>query len=125
VKERRKHPRIPVRLPLEYWETDDACHGGLAGNISEMGLLIYSIKNIPVGTHLNIRVFFNNGYEFDVFQVRAKIVWKDYHSEGKWEAYQYGLEFTFISAEGRHKLVSLLNSRLSLESMDGSIQSIL
>ena len=115
MKERRRHPRVPIRLPLEYWHTDDAYHGGVVGNVSEMGLLIYSIKSMPVGTHLSIRIFFNDGYEFDAFQVRARIVWKGYHSEEKWEGYKYGLEFTGISEEDRHKLVKILNARFPLE----------
>jgi c-di-GMP-binding flagellar brake protein YcgR len=122
--ERRKHPRVSVRLPLEYCETDDACHGALVGNVSEIGLLIYSIKKIPVGTHLIVRVFFNSGYEFDGFQARARIVWRDHYSEEKWEAYQYGLEFTGIPAEDRHKLVSLLESQISLEYTDAKHQQI-
>jgi hypothetical protein len=55
--ERRKRMRVWVRLPFKYWQTDDACHGGLVGNLSETGLLIYSIKHMPVATDLSIRFF--------------------------------------------------------------------
>ena len=122
--ERRKHSRVPVRLPLEYCETDNACHGALVGNVSEVGLLIYSTKKIPVGTHLIVTVFFNRGYEFDGFQARARIVWSDHYYEEEWLAYQYGLEFTGIPAEDRHKLVSLLETQISLEYTDGKNQEI-
>jgi c-di-GMP-binding flagellar brake protein YcgR len=80
------------------------------GNVSETGLLIYSIQDLPVGTHLGIRVFFSKGSEFDGFQLRARIVWKGPHREPEWEGYQYGLEFTAISDEDRHQLVNLLNN---------------
>jgi hypothetical protein len=123
--EKRRYPRVSVRLPLEYWETDDACHGALLGNVSERGMLIYSIKKIRVGAHLNVRVFFNNGYKFDAFQVRGKIVWKEDYSEEKWEGYQYGLELTGILREDRHKLALFLMGGMSLENSDGSIQSVL
>ena len=122
--ERRKHSRVSVRLPLEYCETGNACHGALVGNVSEVGLLIYSTKKIPVGTHLIVTVFFNRGYEFDGFQARARIVWSDHYYEEEWLAYQYGSEFTGIPAEDRHKLVSLLETQISLEYTDGKHQEI-
>ena len=123
--ERRKHPRVSVRLPLEYWETDDACHGGLVENLSEMGMLIYSIRNIPIGAQLSIRVFFIKGYELDGFQARARIVWSEDCFEENRKAYHYGLEFTGISQEDRRKLVGLLNSRFSSKDTKDSIQSVL
>jgi len=38
--ERRRYRRFSIELPLEYWETDDAWHGGMVENVSEMGLLL-------------------------------------------------------------------------------------
>ena len=125
MKERRKHPRVSIRLPLEYCEADDAYHGGLVGNLSEMGMLIYSIRNIPIGTQLGIRVFFIKGYELDGFQAGARIVWRGDYFEERWKAYQYGLEFTGIAEEDRQKLVSLLNSRFSSKDTNASVQSVL
>ncbi len=63
--ERRRHPRHSIILPLEYWETEDSSHGGLVANVSETGLLIYSVEDMPLNKKLNVRVFFSNGYEFD------------------------------------------------------------
>jgi hypothetical protein len=123
MKERRKHPRVPISLPLEYWETDDAYHGGLVGNLSEMGVLIYSIKNIAIGTQLNLMMFFIKGYELDGFQAKARIVWREDCFEENRKAYHYGLEFTGMSQEDRHKLVSLLNNCFSSMDTIGSIQS--
>jgi c-di-GMP-binding flagellar brake protein YcgR len=123
MKERRKQSRVPISLPLEYWETDDACHGGLVGNLSEMGVLVYSIRNIPIDTQLSIRVFFIKGYELDGFQARARIVWREDCFEENRKAYHYGLEFTGISQEDRHKLVSLLNSCFSSTDTNDSVQS--
>ena len=124
MKERRKDPRVPISLPLEYWETDDACHGGLVENLSEMGMLIYSIRNIPIGAQLSIRVFFIKGYELDGFQARGRIVWKGDCFQENWKGYQYGLEFISISQEDRRKLVSLLNSRFSSKGTNASVQNV-
>jgi len=113
--ERRKYPRYSIRLPLEYWQTDDACRGGMAGNLSEGGLLIHSLQDMPVGKELNVRMFFANGYEFDGIRVAGKIIWKGRHDETDWKGYKYGIEFVRISAEDRQKLVSLLRSPSILE----------
>ena len=124
MKERRKHPRVPIRLPFEYWKTDDGCHAGLVGNLSETGALIYSIGNMPIGTQLNIRIFFIKGYELDGFQAMARIVWKEDCFQENWKGYQYGLEFISISQEDRRKLVNLLNSRFSSKGTNASVQNV-
>jgi len=108
--ERRKHPRHTITLPLEYWETDDSFHGGLVSNVSETGLLIHSVKDIPVSRELNVRVFFSDGYKFDGIRVIAKVLWKKLHHETDWKTYKYGLEFTRISEKDRRKLVKLIKS---------------
>ena len=108
--ERRKHPRHTITLPLEYWETDDSFHGGLVNNVSETGLLIHSVKDIPVSRELNVRVFFSDGYKFDGFRVIVKVLWKKLYHQTDWMTYKYGLEFTRISKEDRRKLVKLIKS---------------
>jgi hypothetical protein len=115
--EKRKYPRYSIRLPLEYWQTDDACRGGLVVNLSEGGLLIHSLQDMPVGKELNVGIFFPNGYEFDGIRVTGKIVWKDLHYETDWNGYKYGIEFVRISEEDREKLVNLLRGPSILEEM--------
>lgn len=113
--ERRKYPRYSIELPLEYWQTDDACRGGLVGNVSEAGLLIHSLQDMPVSKELNVRIFFSNGYEFDGIRVVAKIVWKDFYYEQDWKGYKYGLEFVRISEVDHQKLINLLRNPSALE----------
>ncbi len=113
--ERRRYPRYSISLPLEYWQTDDACRGGIVGNLSEGGLLIYSLQDMSVGEELNVRIFFPNGYEFDGIRATGKIVWGDRHYETDWKGYKHGLQFVHISEEDRQKLVNLLRSPSTLE----------
>lgn len=48
---------MSLDLPLEYRVMNAPyAHGGLVVNASEVGLLINSIKNIPIGSKLNIAV---------------------------------------------------------------------
>jgi len=108
-KERRRSPRLFIRLPLEYRLGDARpTHGGVVINVSEVGLLINSIKNMPVGTRLSIAVLFPKEFELTNFQVLAEVVWKDIHLEEGWEGFRYGLSFVQISEQDHSKLRELL-----------------
>ena len=110
LREKRKHPRVYMDLPLEYrvLETPQA-HGALVVNASESGLLVHSIKNIPTGTKLNIAVLFPKGFELSNFEVLAEIVWKDIYWQENREGYQLGLKFIHILEEDHRKLKQLLD----------------
>jgi hypothetical protein len=66
---------------------------------------------MPIGAELKIRIFFSLGYEFDEFQVLARIMGEDLCCEGGWEVYEYELEIIRISEEDRLKLGNLLKIR--------------
>ena len=121
--ERRKSPRLLLDLPLEYRVVNAPYgpRGGLVVNASEIGLLINSIKNMPVGTKLNIAVLFPKGFELADFEVLAEIIWKDLHWEEDWEGYQYGLKFIRIFEGDRRELKELLNGRLQLEDISHNV----
>jgi hypothetical protein len=109
--ERRRHLRVADKCPMKYWETSGACHGGFIGDVSERGLLIYSIQDMPIDTELNVRVYFHNGYAFDAFNALGRVVWKGLHQETDWEGHKFGIEFKYLSDEDLGKLVKLLHSR--------------
>jgi len=115
-KDRRQYPRFLLDLPLEYllMNTEKA-HGGLVVNVSEIGLLIRSVKNMSVGTELKVAVLFPKGYELANFEVTAKIVRKDPLWEEDWEGYEYGLKFIRILEEDRRKLRQILSGQFTLE----------
>ncbi len=115
-KEKRKAPRMLMELPLEYRVMNvPYAHGGLLVNASELGLLINSIKNIPIGTKIKIAVLFPKGYELTNFEVLAEIIWKDLHWEEDWEGFRYGLKFIQILEEDYQKLKQLLGGQFKLE----------
>jgi len=115
-RERRKFPRLLVDLPLEYRVMNAPyAQGGIVVNASEQGLLINSIKNMPVGTKLNIAVLFPEEYELANFEVVAEIIRKELHWEEDWEGYQYGLKFIKILERDRHKLKQLLLGEFPLD----------
>ena len=111
--ERRKHPRVVLDLPVEYRVANiPNVHGALVANGSEMGLLMESVKNIPVGTNLNIAVLFPKEYELADFDVSAQIIWKEPYWKTDWGGYRYGLKFVSIAAHDQWKLRDLLNKIL-------------
>ena len=119
--ERRRYQRISLDLPLEYRVMNALyAHGGLVVNASEVGLLINSIKNIPIGSKLNIAVLFPKGFELTNFEVLAEIIWKDLHWEENWEGYRYGLKFIKILEEDRRKLKQLLHGQFQLDEVSSN-----
>ncbi|MBS3917311.1 MAG: PilZ domain-containing protein [Deltaproteobacteria bacterium] len=116
MNDRRKSQRMILDLPLEYRVMDATYgHGGLVVNASELGLLVQSIKNLPIGTKLNIAVLFPKGFELANFEVLAEIIWKDLHWEEDWEGYKYGLRFLQILDNEYWKLKQLLDDQFHLE----------
>ena len=116
MKERRKFQRRMMELPLEYKSIESPyAQGGLVVNASEFGLLVQSVKNIPIGTKLNIAVLFPKGFELTNFDVLAEIIWKDLHWEEDWEGYQYGLRFIQILEADHWKLKQLLSDPFQME----------
>ena len=96
-------------LPLEYRVLDASqAHGGLVINASESGLLLHSMKDMPVGTKLNIAVLFPKGFELTNFEVFAEIVWKDIYWQENRQEYEFGLKFIHILEEDHQKLKRLL-----------------
>jgi hypothetical protein len=103
-------------LPLEYRVLDGPfTHGGLVVNASEVGLLIQSIRNIPVGEKLVTVILFPKGFELASLEVLGEVVWKDIHHEDDWEGFHYGLNFIDILEEDRNKLKRVLTGEYSME----------
>ena len=109
LKEKRKHPRVNMNLPLEYRVLDaPRVQAGMVINASESGLLLHSIKDMPVGTKLSIAVLFPKGFELTNFEVLAEIVWKDIYWQENRQEYEFGLRFVHILEQDHQKLKRLL-----------------
>jgi len=114
--DRRRYPRSLMDLPLEYRVINAPyAHGGIVVNGSEEGFLIYSVKDMPIGTKLNLVVLFPKGFELTNFEVVAEVVRKDLHWEEDWEGFEYGLKFIQIFEEDREKLKQLLGGLFQTE----------
>jgi hypothetical protein len=114
--ERRRFPRSFMDLPIEYRVTDlPHAHGGVVVNGSETGLLIHSLKDMPIGTNLNIIVLFPERFQLANFEVGAEIVRKDSLWKENWHGFEYGLRFVWIKPEDADRLKQLLKSRFRLK----------
>ena len=108
-KEKRRAPRYSVDLPLEYrMGGKSSLHGALTVNMSELGLLIISLKDMPVGTNLKIGVLFPKGFQLANFEAIGEIVWKDPFWDGDWRGYQYGIRFLRMRERDQWELKPLL-----------------
>ncbi len=122
--ERRKSPRSLMDLPLEYRVINAPfSHGGIVANGSEDGLLIYSVKDMPIGTKLDIVVMFPKGFELSNFEVIAEIIRKDLHWEEDWEGYEYGIKFLQIFEDDRERLKQVLEGRYQAEEISSNHRS--
>ena len=111
-KEKRKSPRFWMDFPLEYrvLNAPDA-YGGMVVDGSEIGLRIHSIKNMPIGTRLNIAVMFPEEFQMTNFEVVAEIIWKDICLRENWSGFQYGLKFVLMKKADLRKLKELLSDQ--------------
>jgi len=56
-------------LPVEIREVDGGeIHGGMILDGSEIGFLIYSIKQMSIGSRLNLSILFSKGFIFHKFR---------------------------------------------------------
>ena len=104
-------------LPAEYWESGGSIHGALVSNVSGDGVLVKSVRDIPFGSDVHLRVFYANEYELDGIELVAKMTWRRASIEKDWEGFLYGLEFVEISSKDHEELIKLLKRQLPSEAM--------
>ena len=108
-KERRGHARVMMNFPVNVRiDESERAFDGLTIDASESGLLIQTLKDMPVKTRLDIEVLFPRGFELSNFRGAAEIIWKDSCNWEDLEGYQYGLKFIQISNKNYLMLKKLL-----------------
>ena len=109
--ERRKEPRFPVSLPLEYQSVcDSSLQTGLLANLSHKGLLFHCRGDMSVGTLVIMTVMFPDDFSLSSFEVHGKIIWKRLYFDRDWREYEYGVEFLYVSGEDQEKLDGILST---------------
>lgn len=109
-KERRDHPRIIMNFPLNFQMNENGgAYPGVTIDASQSGLLIQTLKEMPVGIRLIIEVLLPKKLKLPKLRVEAEIIWKGISYWEDWEGYEYGLKFTHISNEDYSKLCHILS----------------
>jgi hypothetical protein len=106
-------------LPAEYWESDPFSYGALVDSLSVNHLLMQTARDMPVGSKLNVRIFYANECELEEVKVAANITAKRLQTAEVGKGYQYGLTVFHISEEDRQKIKSLLKGDLNSEHISG------
>jgi c-di-GMP-binding flagellar brake protein YcgR len=112
--ERRKHPRVSVDLPVEYWQINNCkSRPSRTLNVSEGGLLFYLSESMEVGQNLRLNLFIDSGHDLNSIEAIVQVVWKDIHL-GKDGDYRTGVKFVDISAADVDKLKNFLKDLMDI-----------
>ena len=107
--EKRQHPRFPVRLALDLWQTPDVVLGGVVTDMSEVGLGFSSIHEIPISAELGIRVYLSRGeFTFDSIEGTGRIIWRTAHQEQGWKGYRYGMYILKMASYSQDRLMKYI-----------------
>ncbi len=108
VKERRKYPRIYLKLPMSYCRPESKDHlGGIVANAAEGGILVYLPEKLNAGEVLKIEILFAKGWELKTVRGIARIIWSDLTAR-KRKVHRYGLQFQLVNKRNLQKLRILL-----------------
>lgn len=117
--ERRKHPRLSVALPVEYWQINNPkSHPGRTADIGEGWLLLYISEEIETGQNLRVKLFLDSGLKLKTIEAQVRVVWKDFRLR-KDGYYRIGVRFVNISLEDMEKLRSFLNNPMNAKIPSG------
>ena len=118
-KEKRNHPRTLISLPVQIQLNENSgAYPGLTLDASESGLLIQTLKEMPVGIKIEIEFLFPEKIKWSNFKAEAEIIWKGICYWDDWEGYEYGLKFIEISKEDYSKLKQILSDPTRLKETD-------
>jgi c-di-GMP-binding flagellar brake protein YcgR len=109
--ERRKSPRFPIRLAIEYSRANSPINQtGHTIDASEGGLQILLPEQMEVGQKLNMKLVVSSGSKLNSVEVLAEVVWINTQlAEGE-RLYRAGVRFINISREGMTQLKNFLAS---------------
>ncbi len=112
--ERRKYPRFPINLPIEYYRAESSTPAsGRTGDISEGGLLVYLSERVEVGERLKVRCFFRLISEsMNTMEMRGEVAWvvlESLETNSQSAKYKCGLKFIDVKPVDMEKLKIFLS----------------
>jgi len=116
ARERRRHSRLYLKLPMNYSRKElKGYYGGIVGNASEGGILVYLPEKLNSGEVLKIEILFAKGWELKTVQGMAKIIWSDLAIRKSRKIHRYGLQFQLFNKRNLQKLRILLKEGAGTE----------
>jgi PilZ domain len=107
--EKRQHPRYPVRLPIDLWQTPEVVLAGVVSDMSEAGLGFRSTHEIQISTDLGIRVYLSRGeFSFDWIEGTGRVIWRTALQEEGWKGYRYGMYILKMAPNSRDRLLKYI-----------------
>jgi c-di-GMP-binding flagellar brake protein YcgR len=106
--EKRRHPRIPLRLPTEYFPPGGV-HARLCYtiNISENGVLLCLPEKMNVGDRLRVEIYCYFEYDLTCFEAIGEVVWVKKVEDSEVE-YLCALEFVELAPAASENLKRFL-----------------
>ncbi len=113
IEERRKFPRIRIRLPLQYKNLDQLPNSyipSISKDISQNGVCFISHEFIPISTRI-VMVVSLDYPKYSQIKAISKLAWIQKNSSA--ENYCVGLEFLAMTREDSHSLGKFLSAKLT------------
>ena len=107
--EKRQHPRYPVKLQIDLWQTPDVVLGGFVTDMTEVGLGFRSTHRIQISAGLGIRVYLSlEESGVDSIEGTGRIIWRTPHREEDWKGYRYGMYLQKMAPYSRKRLMKYI-----------------
>jgi CheY-like chemotaxis protein len=121
--DRRRFPRYFMDLPLEFQilETPNVyqAHGGIVVNGSETGFLMQTLRDMALGTRIDLKVLFPEGFRLADFDVKAEVMWRDVLEKEEWRGFEYGLRILQVKREDFLKLRAIIREKMEESRSEG------
>jgi len=109
--ERRRFQRVSIDLPIRYNRVNESdVRYGRAMNLSQGGLLMYSLYPMDVDEKIKSKIFFLSDSEMDAIEMKTQVVWTDLDWNEAWGDHRSGLRLVDISLNDMCKLRNLLTN---------------
>jgi uncharacterized protein (TIGR02266 family) len=109
--ENRVHPRLTVEVEVSM-NTEHNFYAGLTENISEGGLFIATVENIPMGTELDLKIGMPG---LEPVAVTGKVCWiREYNEFTSDASPGVGVKFSNLTAQAKEVIQQFIRSRAPL-----------
>jgi len=109
--EQRIHPRLSVEVDVTM-NTEHNFYAGLTENISEGGIFIATVENLPLGTELDLKISMP---QQEPVQVKGNVSWvREYNEFTSDVSPGVGVEFNDLSAGDKELIQEFISSRSPL-----------